>query len=77
MRLMRTLLVVGTGAALAYFLDPVSGRERREQLKRMWGERMAGGMPGTPWPEPVPPPPAESGPTVVTPESARSRSTRQ
>ena len=72
MRLTRTLLVIGAGAALAYFLDPKSGRERREQAKRMWNERTRGYM-GTPWPEPAPPPAAEPGPTVVVPESSKGR----
>ena len=75
MRLTRTLLVAGAGAALAYFLDPISGRERREQAKRMWSERTGGALQEAPWPEPAPPPPAESGPTVVVPESTRARST--
>ncbi|HEX4211765.1 MAG TPA: hypothetical protein VIA06_00385 [Candidatus Dormibacteraeota bacterium] len=33
MGLRKTLLVAGLGAAAAYFLDPVSGRERRERLQ--------------------------------------------
>ena len=79
MRLTRTLLLAGAGAALAYFFDPVSGRERREQAKRMWSERTKGGLQGAeaPWPEPAPPPPAESGPTVVVPESTRARSSNR
>lgn len=39
MGLTRTLLVVGAGAALAYFLDPVSGKERREKVRGYWNER--------------------------------------
>jgi hypothetical protein len=75
MRLTRTLLVIGAGAALAYFLDPKSGKERREQAMRAWGERSKGGYGGAPWPEPAPPPAAEPSPTVVVPESSsRSRS---
>jgi hypothetical protein len=40
MGLTRTLLVAGAGAALAYFLDPVSGNERRQKLRDYWEERM-------------------------------------
>jgi hypothetical protein len=75
MRLTRTLVVVGAGAALAYFLDPVSGRERREQALRMWNERTKAGFTGAPWPEPAPPPAAEPSPTVVVPETSKTRST--
>ncbi len=42
MGLTRTLLVAGAGAALAYFLDPVSGRERRAKLRAYWDERSKG-----------------------------------
>ncbi|HZU19381.1 MAG TPA: YtxH domain-containing protein [Candidatus Dormibacteraeota bacterium] len=42
MRLTRTLMVAGMGAALAYFFDPVSGKERRRQLRRYWQERVQG-----------------------------------
>jgi hypothetical protein len=42
MGLTRTLMVAGAGAALAYFFDPVSGRERRQQLRRYWEERIQG-----------------------------------
>lgn len=45
MGLTRTLLVAGAGAALAYFLDPVSGRERREKLRDYWNERVQGAQP--------------------------------
>jgi hypothetical protein len=45
MGLTRTLLVAGAGAALAYFLDPVSGKERREKLREYWNERMRGAEP--------------------------------
>lgn len=38
MGLRKTLLVAGLGAAAAYFLDPVSGRERREKLQGMIDE---------------------------------------
>lgn len=41
MGLTRTLLAAGTGAALAYFLDPVSGKERRRRLRAAWEERLA------------------------------------
>lgn len=76
MRLTRTLLVVGAGAAVAYFFDPVSGRERREQLRRAWNERSRADL-AAPWPEPVPPPAAQPEPAVVVPESAaKGRSTR-
>ena len=40
MGLTKTLLVAGAGAALAYFLDPVSGRERRQRVRQYWDERM-------------------------------------
>ncbi len=40
MGLTRTLMVAGAGAALAYFLDPVSGKERRQKLRDYWDERM-------------------------------------
>ncbi len=40
MGLTRTLLVAGAGAALAYFLDPVSGKERRQKLREYWDERL-------------------------------------
>jgi hypothetical protein len=66
-------MVVGAGAALAYFLDPVSGRERREQLRQAWNERSKGGLTRA-WPDPAPPPAAEPGPTVVVPESSKGRS---
>ena len=42
MGLTRTLMVAGAGAALAYFLDPVSGKERRQKLRDLWDERMQG-----------------------------------
>ncbi len=45
MGLTRTLLVAGAGAALAYFLDPVSGKERRQKLRQYWDERMTGTEP--------------------------------
>lgn len=45
MGLTKTLMVAGTGAALAYFFDPVSGKERREKLRQYWQERMTG-VPG-------------------------------
>jgi hypothetical protein len=77
MRLTRTLLVVGAGAAAAYFFDPVSGRERREQLRKAWNERSSRGSLTAPWQQAAPPPAAEPGPAVVVPESAsRGRSSR-
>ncbi|HYW27833.1 MAG TPA: hypothetical protein VE953_26915 [Terriglobales bacterium] len=45
MGLTRTLLVAGAGAALAYFLDPVSGKERREKVRDYWNERVQGAKP--------------------------------
>ncbi|HYW26675.1 MAG TPA: hypothetical protein VE953_21055 [Terriglobales bacterium] len=45
MGLTRTLLVAGAGAALAYFLDPVSGKERREKFRDYWNERVQGAKP--------------------------------
>ena len=42
MGLTRTLMVAGAGAALAYLLDPVSGKERRSKLRQYWQERMQG-----------------------------------
>jgi hypothetical protein len=41
MGLTRTLMVAGAGAALAYFLDPVSGQERRQKLRDYWDERLS------------------------------------
>jgi len=37
--------VAGAGAALAYFLDPVSGKERREKVRDYWNERVQGAKP--------------------------------
>ncbi|MGH7911407.1 MAG: hypothetical protein ACREQM_05360 [Candidatus Dormibacteraceae bacterium] len=34
MGLRRTIVAVGIGAALAYFLDPVSGAERRGRVQK-------------------------------------------
>jgi hypothetical protein len=34
MGLRRTIVAVGIGAALAYFLDPVSGAERRQRVQK-------------------------------------------
>jgi len=42
MGLTRTLLVAGAGAALAYFLDPVSGKDRRARIRAYWDERSQG-----------------------------------
>jgi hypothetical protein len=55
MGLTRTLLVAGAGAALAYFLDPVSGRERRSRVRQYLDERARGGAdPLLAEPEPSP-----------------------
>ena len=62
MGLTRTLLVVGTGAALAYLLDPVSGRERRAKLRRYWDERVQGEAA-----------PREATPAVVVPAQKLSK----
>ncbi len=35
-------MVAGAGAALAYFFDPVSGKDRRRQVRRYWEERVQG-----------------------------------
>jgi hypothetical protein len=35
MGLRKVLFVAGLGAAAAYFLDPVSGRERRERVQAL------------------------------------------
>jgi hypothetical protein len=68
MGLTRTLLVAGAGAALAYFLDPVSGKDRRRRARQYWDEKM--GAPARPLraePEPSPtrvvkrPAPPETG----------------
>jgi hypothetical protein len=40
MGLTKNLIVLGAGAALAYFLDPVSGNERRQRLKDFVDERV-------------------------------------
>jgi hypothetical protein len=40
MGLTKTLIIAGAGAALAYFLDPVSGNERRQRLKDFVDERV-------------------------------------
>jgi hypothetical protein len=65
MGLTRTLLVAGTGAALAYFMDPVSGKERRAKLRQYWQERVQG--------EPGADPADETSPPVVVPERPSSR----
>jgi hypothetical protein len=51
MGLRRTLVAAGIGAALAYFLDPVSGRERRDKFSRLVDEtvRKGAGNLGAPW----------------------------
>lgn len=63
MGLTRTLFVAGAGAALAYFLDPVSGKERRRKLREYWDERVQGAQPME----------AEPSPTVVVDKPATSR----
>jgi hypothetical protein len=65
MGLTRTLMVVGTGAALAYFMDPVSGKERRDKLRQYWQERMQG--------EPGAGRGGDTSPPVVVPERPSSR----
>ncbi len=69
MGLTRTLLVVGAGAALAYFLDPASGKDRRRRVREYWDERTKGtpAEPLTVEPEPAvvvekPPAPPPPGP---------------
>ncbi len=42
MGLTKTLVLVGAGAALAYFLDPEKGTRRREKLTRMWDQTTSG-----------------------------------
>lgn len=64
MGLTRTLFVAGAGAALAYFLDPVSGKERRRKVRDYWDERMG-----------AHPMEAEPSPTVVVEKPATSRTT--
>ena len=66
MGLTRTLLVAGTGAALAYLLDPVSGKERRAKLRQYWQERVQSesGVSGSA---------GEAAPAVVVPKSGPSR----
>lgn len=65
MGLTRTLLVAGAGAALAYFLDPVSGQERRRKLREYWDERMQGAQPME----------AEAPSPIVVDKPATSRTT--
>lgn len=68
MGLTKTLMVAGTGAALAYFFDPVSGRERREKLRQYWQERMQGGAGVATSDDEVAPP-------IVVPQQPKPRST--
>jgi hypothetical protein len=70
MGLRRTLVAAGIGAALAYFLDPVSGRERRDKFTRFVDEtvRKGAGNLGAPWGE------AEDG-SVPVAEPKRERPT--
>jgi hypothetical protein len=64
MGLTRTLFVAGAGAALAYFLDPVSGKERRQKLRDYWDERLGA----------VPIDAEEPSPTIVVEKPARRTS---
>jgi hypothetical protein len=65
MGLTRTLLVAGAGAALAYFLDPVSGRERRTRVRRYLDERVQGAEPLHVEPE--------TSPTIVVPRETPAK----
>jgi hypothetical protein len=67
MGLTRTLLVVGAGAALAYFLDPASGKDRRQRVRDYWDERTK----GTPADPLVVEP--EPSPTIVVKKDAPPR----
>ena len=67
MGLTRTLFVAGAGAALAYFLDPVSGKERRRKVREYWDERVQGAEPME----------AEPSPTVVVDKPTASRTTAE
>ena len=40
MGLRRTIVAVGIGAALAYFLDPVSGADRRQRVQKSVEEQL-------------------------------------
>lgn len=40
MGLRSTIVAVGLGAAAAYFLDPVSGAERRQRLQKTFEEQV-------------------------------------
>jgi hypothetical protein len=57
MGLTRTLMVVGAGAALAYFLDPTHGKDRRRRVREYFDERVKGAtatpMPAEPEPSPT------------------------
>lgn len=68
MGLTRTLFVAGAGAALAYFLDPVSGRERRKRLREYWQERVEGHGPGVEMTE-------EPNPTIVVAQESAKKPT--
>jgi hypothetical protein len=67
MGLTRTLFVAGAGAALAYFLDPVSGKERRSKIREYWDERVQGTEPMQ----------VEPTPTVVVEKPATSPTSAQ
>ncbi len=68
MGLTRTLFVAGAGAALAYFLDPVSGKDRRRRLREYWDERVQGVEAGMA---------EEPSPTVVVGKPAAPRTSAQ
>lgn len=67
MGLRRTLVAAGIGAALAYFLDPVSGRERRDKFSRLVDEtvRKGAGNLGAPWGD------SQGAPPVTEPKRER------
>lgn len=66
MGLTKTLMVAGTGAALAYFFDPVSGKERREKLRQYWQDRMQTATGTMPIED-------EAAPPVVVPQQPKPR----
>lgn len=69
MGLRKTLLVAGLGAALAYFLDPVSGKARRDKLQQTIDEAIKKG-PGSltaPWRADEPSPVVTDSPVAEKP----------
>jgi len=48
---MRTLIVAGAGAAIAYYFDPVSGRQRRVRLQETFNEQVGGKVVARTYPE--------------------------